>query len=46
MDNFEWAFGYERRFGVVHVDYGTQKRTFKRSAELIATFLAGRNARS
>jgi beta-glucosidase len=44
MDNFEWAFGYERRFGVVHVDYKTQKRTFKRSAGLIAKFLAERNA--
>jgi beta-glucosidase len=46
MDNFEWAFGYERRFGVVHVDYETQKRTFKRSAELIATFLAERKQRN
>jgi len=44
MDNFEWAFGYERRFGIVHVDYDTQKRTFKRSAELIANFLATRKA--
>jgi beta-glucosidase len=46
MDNFEWAFGYERRFGVVHVDYDTQKRTFKRSAELVAQFLAERKARA
>jgi beta-glucosidase len=46
MDNFEWAFGYERRFGVVHVNYETQKRTLKRSAELIAEFLKQRNARS
>jgi beta-glucosidase len=45
LDNFEWAFGYERRFGVVHVDYNTQKRTKKRSAELIARFIAERNAR-
>ncbi|WP_408734038.1 GH1 family beta-glucosidase [Paraburkholderia bannensis] len=45
LDNFEWAFGYERRFGVVHVDYDTQKRTKKRSAELIARFIAERNAR-
>jgi beta-glucosidase len=46
MDNFEWAFGYERRFGVVHVDYATQKRTIKRSAELVSKFLKERKARS
>ncbi|MGH8782143.1 GH1 family beta-glucosidase [Paraburkholderia sp.] len=45
LDNFEWSYGYERRFGVVHVDYDTQKRTIKRSAELIAKFLAERRAR-
>ncbi|MFL7048341.1 family 1 glycosylhydrolase, partial [Vibrio cyclitrophicus] len=32
MDNFEWAFGYCQRFGIVHVDYQTQKRTLKQSA--------------
>lgn len=31
MDNFEWAFGYTKRFGIVHVDYETQKRTIKDS---------------
>jgi beta-glucosidase len=32
MDNFEWAEGYAKRFGIVHVDYATQKRTLKQSA--------------
>lgn len=27
LDNFEWAEGYDKRFGLVHVDYQTQKRT-------------------
>ncbi len=32
LDNFEWADGYEKRFGIVHVDLKTQKRTTKLSA--------------
>ncbi len=32
MDNFEWAWGYNKRFGIVHVDYDTQVRTLKDSA--------------
>ena len=32
MDNFEWASGYAKRFGIVHVDYATQQRTMKASA--------------
>ncbi len=36
MDNFEWAFGYAKRFGLVHVDYDTLVRTPKRSAEWYA----------
>lgn len=31
LDNFEWADGYDKRFGLVHVDYITQKRTVKDS---------------
>ena len=30
-DNFEWTYGYSQRFGIVHVDYETQKRTIKDS---------------
>jgi beta-glucosidase len=32
LDNFEWAYGYDKRFGIVHVDYDTQRRTPKSSA--------------
>lgn len=32
MDNFEWAYGYSKRFGIVYVDYPTQERIPKKSA--------------
>lgn len=34
LDNFEWAWGYAKRFGIVHVDYATQRRTPKDSARV------------
>ncbi len=39
MDNFEWSSGYAKRFGIVHVDYASQKRTFKASAHWYQSFL-------
>ncbi|MCX7221039.1 MAG: GH1 family beta-glucosidase [Burkholderiales bacterium] len=41
MDNFEWAEGYSRRFGMVYVDFETQERTLKSSAHWYASFLRG-----
>ena len=40
LDNFEWAWGYTRRFGLVHVDYATQRRTLKASGEWYAQVAA------
>jgi len=40
LDNFEWAHGYSKRFGVVHVDFQTQKRTLKDSALFYARVIA------
>ena len=39
LDNFEWASGYAKRFGIVHVDYETQRRTLKDSALWYRKFL-------
>jgi beta-glucosidase len=42
LDNFEWAEGYARRFGIVHVDYATQIRTPKLSARWYAEVIRAR----
>lgn len=41
LDNFEWASGYEKRFGLIHVDFASQRRTPKRSAKWYSQFLRG-----
>ncbi len=40
LDNFEWAWGYEKRFGLIHVDYETQERIPKLSARNYAALIA------
>jgi beta-glucosidase len=40
MDNFEWSRGYSKRFGIVRVDYETQRRTVKRSGEWYRDLIA------
>lgn len=39
LDNFEWAEGYDKRFGLIHVDYNTQKRTLKDTAYVYADII-------
>jgi beta-glucosidase len=39
LDNFEWAAGYTQRFGLVHLDYATQRRTPKDSYRWLAGLL-------
>ena len=45
LDNFEWAYGYEKRFGIVHVDYDTQVRTVKDSGREYARIIAAHHSR-
>ena len=44
LDNFEWAFGYTRRFGIVYVNYETQQRIVKRSGNWFRDRLAARRS--
>ncbi len=44
LDNFEWVEGYRSRFGLIHVDYQTQKRTLKDSAKWYRTVIESNGA--
>jgi len=45
LDNYEWALGYDKRFGLVHVDFETLERTPKASWHALARALGGAGAR-
>lgn len=44
FDNFEWAFGFSKRFGIVHMNYETLKRTLKSSAHFYSKVIASNGA--
>ena len=44
LDNFEWTWGYSKRFGIVHVDFQTQQRTPKASARFYSTVIRTKGA--
>jgi beta-glucosidase len=46
LDNFEWAYGYDKRFGLVYVDYATQRRTIKGSGHRYAQLIRAHRGRS
>ena len=39
LDNFEWSFGYDKRFGIIYVDFDTQERIWKDSAHWYANVI-------
>jgi beta-glucosidase len=45
LDNFEWVEGYNKRFGIVYVDYATQRRIVKESGRWYASFMASQQSR-
>lgn len=44
LDNFEWSYGYDRRFGIIRVDYPTHERTWKDSARMYQQLVATSSA--
>ncbi len=44
LDNFEWAYGYDKRFGLIRVDYKTQQRTIKTSGHRYAELIRAHRA--
>jgi len=44
LDNFEWAYGYSKRFGIVHVDFDTLERTLKSSARFYSDVIRSHGA--
>ena len=46
LDNFEWAFGFSRRFGIVYVDFETLERVPKDSFKWYRDFIAAHRAAS
>jgi len=45
LDNYEWAEGYRMRFGIVHVDFPTQRRTLKSSARWYGRLIAAHQSK-
>jgi beta-glucosidase len=46
LDNFEWDYGYDARFGLVHVNYATQRRVMKDSGRRYADIIAAHGQRA